>query len=154
MATDPSHRVSRQPALDVFVGEWTEQVHVPDVPPGRVVFEWALEGTYLIQRSDIPKPEFLDSIAIIADAAQSHGGAYTFHYFDSRGTVRIYRMGLHGGVWTLQRTEPDFSPLDFWQRFEGRFSADGDTIDARWEASRDAGEHWELDFRLTYTRVG
>jgi hypothetical protein len=62
-------------------------------------------------------------------------------------------MGLRHGVWTLQRNEPDFAPLHFWQRFAGTFSADGDTIDARWETSHDDGEHWELDFTLTYTRV-
>jgi len=35
---------------------------------------------------------------------------------------------------------------------EGRFADDGDTIDARWESSRDAGRSWELDFTLTHRR--
>lgn len=56
-------------------------------------------------------------------------------------------------MWTQLRTEPDFSPLDFAQRFEGRFSPDGDRIDARWETSPDGGQTWRLDFELTYTRV-
>src|SRR5439155_24097140 len=30
-------------ALEVFVGEWVEQVLVPDAPPGRTPFEWMLD---------------------------------------------------------------------------------------------------------------
>lgn len=33
----------------------------------------------------------------------------------------------------LTREVPDFSPLDFGQRFTGTFSADGDTITGAWE---------------------
>jgi hypothetical protein len=149
--TDRSEAASGRAALDVFVGEWTEQVLVPDIPPGRVVFEWVLDGQYLIQRSDIPQPEFPNSIAIIAYDVGTD--AYTQHYFDSRGIVRVYQMGLRDGVWTLLRTEPDFTPLAFSQRFEGTFSADRNTIDGRWESSHDGGQHWELDFAVTYTRL-
>jgi hypothetical protein len=53
----------------------------------------------------------------------------------------------------IERTKPDFSPLSFWQRFEGRFSDDGDTIEARWETSQDEGRTWELDFTLAHRRV-
>jgi len=116
-----------------------------------VVFEWALDGTYLIQRADIPQPEFPNSISIIAHDAETD--TYKMHYFDSRGVVRLYEMGLRDGRWTLLRDKPDFSPLNFTQRFHGTFSADGNTIDGRWEASQDGGETWELDFGLTYTRV-
>jgi len=38
------------------------------------------------------------------------------------------------------------------QRFEGTFSDDGNSIDARWETSRDGGVTWDLDFTITYTR--
>src|SRR5690348_16055459 len=81
------------------------------------------------------------------------GGAYTQHYFDSRGVVRLYAMTLAGGVWTLTRESPDFTPLDFRQRFTGTFSADGNTIDGAWESGRDGGG-WEHDFALTYRRAG
>jgi len=136
--------------LNRLVGEWVTKVGVVGAPAGRVMFEWALGGKYLIQRSETPQPEFPDTLAIIAPAGDSE---YSQHYFDSRGVVRIYRMTLPDGRWTLLRTEPDFSPLDFWQRFEGRFSADGDSIDGRWESSHDAGATWEIDFALTYTRI-
>jgi hypothetical protein len=46
---------------------------------------------------------------------------------------------------------PDFTPLDFWQRFTGRFSADGDTISGTWETGD--GSSWKKDFDLTYARI-
>jgi hypothetical protein len=52
----------------------------------------------------------------------------------------------------MSRTSPDFSPLDFSQRWSGRFSDDGNTIEGAWEISND-GETWEKDFDLTYRRL-
>jgi hypothetical protein len=69
-----------------------------------------------------------------------------------RGVVRRYEMTFDGREWTLLRRAPDFSPLDFHQRYVGTFSDDGDTIDGQWEASDD-GTGWRKDFRLTYRRV-
>ncbi len=86
MPTDRSDR----DALDVLTGEWTVQSDIPEVPPGRVVFEWALDRAFLVQRSDIPKSAFPSSISMIARDATT--GAFTQHYFDSRGVVRVYRM--------------------------------------------------------------
>ncbi|MGI8505289.1 MAG: hypothetical protein ACR2MK_00530 [Solirubrobacteraceae bacterium] len=76
---------------------------------------------------------------------------YLQHYFDSRGVARIYETSFKGAVWTLARTAPDLSPLDFAQRFTGTFSAERSTIEGRWEISND-GSRWEHDFDLTYTR--
>ena len=42
-------------------------------------------------------------------------------------------MSFVDGVWTLTRESPDFTPLDFRQRFIGTFSADGNTISGAWE---------------------
>jgi len=147
----PGERPAELAALDVLVGEWVEQVVLPDAPAGRTVFEWTLGGRFLLQRSESPQPEFPDGFMIIAPDVVA--GGLTQHYFDSRGVVWRYRMTLADGVWTLLRTEPDASPLDFAQRFVGNFSADADTIEGRWETSDDGGAHWELDFPLTYTRV-
>lgn len=61
-------------------------------------------------------------------------------------------MTLSGGVWTLVRTEADFGPLDFSQRFLGRISADASTVEGRWERSDDGGRTWELDSAITYRR--
>jgi hypothetical protein len=141
-------RDDRMAALDFFVGEWIEQVDFPDAPPGRALFEWDLRGSVLIQRAISPLPEYPDGLMIIS--LDSDG--YIQHYFDSRGVVRLYRMTLHHRTWTLLRTESDFTPLDFSQRFVGTI-ADDNRIEGRWETSYDEGQTWELDFRLTYTRV-
>ena len=50
------------------------------------------------------------------------------------GVARLYAMTLDAGTWTLLRESPDFSPLDFAQRFTGTFSDDGDTIRGTWES--------------------
>jgi hypothetical protein len=62
-------------------------------------------------------------------------------------------MTFDGRDWTLERHTPDFSPLDVHQRWLGTFSDDDDTVHGRWETSAD-GRDWELDFELTYRRLG
>ena len=62
-------------------------------------------------------------------------------------------MSLDDRTWTLLRTEPDFSLLEFSQRYVGTISPDGNRIEGRWETSYDQGESWEVDFPLSYTRV-
>jgi hypothetical protein len=115
------------------------------VARGHTSFEWLEGGAFLLQRSEVPNTEFPRSLALIGpdDAA----GTYGMLYFDSRDVSRIYRMTLHGGIWTLWRDFPGFS-----QRFNGTFSDDNNTITAYWEKSSD-GSNWEHDFDLTYTRV-
>lgn len=148
--------------LDVFVGEWAVEARFPGVRPTpsnatedgirvRTWFEWALERQFLLQRTEIPIPEAPDSLAIVS--ADLETGAYTQHYYDSRGVARLYAMSLADRVWTLTRESPDFTPLNFRQRFIGTFSEDANTITGAWELCRDGGE-WEHDFALTYRRVG
>ena len=50
------------------------------------------------------------------------------------------------------RDSPDFSPLDFSQRYTGTVSDDGKTISEAWEICHDHAT-WEHDFDLTYTKV-
>jgi hypothetical protein len=135
--------------LDVFVGEWVVQVR--DGPVARSWFEWALDRQFLIQRTEVPVPEAPDGLMIVS--ADLETGAYTQHYYDSRGVVRCYAMTLADGVWTLTRESADFTPLDFRQRFTGTFGADGNVISGAWETGRDGGG-WEHDFALTYRRAG
>jgi hypothetical protein len=143
--------------LDVLVGAWTQQVQVPGVPAGRMELEWTLDGRFLMQQTEIPDPVYPNSFAVISGSSDWHDDAsspFVYHYFDSRGVVRVYEMRVQDRVWTLERTKPDFTPLAFAQRFEGVLSSDGGTIDGRWEASHDGGASWELDFPLRYTRLG
>ena len=87
--------------LDVFVGEWVVAARFPGgggaVPAGRSTFEWALDRQFLIQRTEIPVPEAPDALMIVS--ADPETGAYTQHYYDSRGVVRLYAMSFaDGGV--------------------------------------------------------
>ncbi|MEU4616837.1 hypothetical protein [Streptomyces umbrinus] len=151
---DGSVRQEALERLDVLVGEWVVEADFPglDTPAARCVFEWALDGRFLVQRTEVPVAEAPDSMAIIAVDPET--GAYTQHYFDSRGVARLYAMSFAGGVWRLLREAPDFSPLDFRQRFTGQVSEDGTTIRGSWETSHDDSTTWEHDFTLTYRRSG
>lgn len=148
--------------LDVFVGEWAVEARFPGdrtAPAGgtgggvlaRSRFEWVLDRQFLLQRTEIPIPEAPDSLAIVGVDPET--GAYTQHYYDSRGVARLYRMSLVDRVWTLTREAPDFTPLEFRQRYVGTFGEDGDTIVGAWEIGLADGD-WEHDFALTYRKVG
>lgn len=146
-----------QPALrslQPFIGEWRMTASFPFASPtevvGHSVFEWILDGQFLLQRSKVPHPDAPDSIAIVGLDPDS--GSYSQHYFDSRGTARVYGMNFSDGVWELLRDTPDFSALSFSQRYIGTFDGDDHTIDGRWETSSD-GSPWKHDFDLTYTKV-
>jgi hypothetical protein len=139
--------------LNAFVGEWDMEVSLPSPSDSRAraVFEWALGGRFLVERAEIDVPGAPDSVCLMG--VDPRGDAFTQHYFDSRGVVRVYAMTFEDGVWTLLRDKPDFSDLNFWQRFSGTFSEDGNRIDGRWEASHDEGATWDEDFDVVYTRV-
>jgi len=140
--------------LEPLLGEWDLSVSFPHFDTSgvraRTTFSWTLDGQYLLQRAEVDVPEAPDLIALI-DVDRSSGG-YTQHYFDSRGVTRVYAMTFDGRTWTLSRETPDFSPLDFAQRFSGTLEDDGATIRARWDIRHPGGD-WEKDFDLTYTRV-
>jgi hypothetical protein len=154
------HRPEALARLDVFVGEWVLEARFPGGQPApsaseegpqvRSRFEWALDGQFLLQRTEVPVPQAPDSLTIVSVDPKT--GAYTQHYYDSRGVVRLYAMSLADGVWTLKRESPDFTPLDFRQRFTGTFSDDQNTITGAWESSLD-GTAWEHDFALIYRRT-
>jgi hypothetical protein len=147
MSQDALHAAMKR--LEAFIGEWKVEASFPGSPPGRAVFEWELGGQYLVQRTQAPDPA-PDSVAIVAPDALHD--AYTQHYFDSRGVVRVYAMTFSDRKWVLSRTSADFSALDFSQRFIGTFSNDGGTITGAWETSAD-GKSWEHDFGLTYMKI-
>jgi hypothetical protein len=142
-------------ALEPFIGKWSLVAAFEDMPPtdagARVTFEWLPGEKFLIERWEVPVPEAPDGIAIIGADPESEGN-YLQHYFDSRGVARVYRMSFENGVWKLWRDGPDFSPLDFAQRFSGTFSDDGQTIAGSWEICHD-GTTWEHDFDLTYAKA-
>ena len=139
-------------ALETFVGEWEIETSFdldPSLGPARTTFEWARDGKFLLQRADAPDP-IPDLFAVIGTDPET--GAYTQHYFDSRGVVRVYEMELTDETWTLQRTKPDFTALrPFPQRYLGTFEDGGRRIAGRWEKAPEGD--WELDFKLSYVRL-
>jgi hypothetical protein len=149
---DADHSVMER--LAVFLGEWQVQAVFDgaSVEEGRgtAVFEWMSGSRLMIERTETAHPAAPDTFAVLAENPD-HPGEFVQHYFDSRGVVRLYDMTFDGVVWTLARTRPDFSPLDFKQRYVGTFSADGDTIDGRWEIC-EQHDDWRVDFPLTHRR--
>jgi hypothetical protein len=141
--------------LQPFVGHWSVEAEFPSgdlgVMQGWTTFEWLFDRRFLVQRSGADHPAAPEVSALIAPDAR-RPGEFVQHYFDSRGVVRLYAMTFDGSSWTLSRTEPDFSPLNFRQRFTGTFTDGADTIRGQWETSDD-GVEWRLDFRLTYHRT-
>ncbi len=154
MATSPEARPDVTARLAAFLGEWSLEARFPGQagpgPVGRTVFEWALDGQYLVQRTEIPHPDAPDRLWIFA---ADDDGSYTAHYFDSRGVARLDAMTVADRAWTLQRDQPDFSPLPFAQRFLARFGDDGASIEGEWQTSDD-GTTWRHDFDLLDTRRG
>ncbi len=134
--------------LTPLVGRWELAVDLPGAEDVRGDVTFELMGELVIERAVIPVPEAPDSCCIIVD----HGGQLTQHYFDSRGVARRYEMTFDGRTWTLERTKPDLSPLDFCQRFIGTLSEAGDQINGEWQTSAD-GNEWTRDFTLTYRRI-
>lgn len=144
-------------ALQPLIGTWELDADFPAMPEfqgagitGRAVFEWILNGAFLLERSEVSHPDAPDGYALIGVDGET--GDYIQHYFDSRGIARVYAMTFDGKVWTLKRDEPDFMSLEFAQRFTGTFSDDGRTIRGRYEICHD-GRTWEHDFDLIYRRL-
>ena len=135
-------------ALHPLVGEWTTEARLPGheaAVAGRTTFEWLEGGGYLIQRTTAENPAFPRCVMVIGPDAG--GERVVQHYFDSRGVARVYDISLEDGVLRLWRDGPDFA-----QRYSGRLSADGRTVQGAWERCDD-GATWEHDFGLSYTKV-
>jgi hypothetical protein len=150
--SDQAHSPARA-ILEPFIGQWTIEVMFPGQDrietDANVSFEWMPGGWFLVERWEIPVPEFPDGVAVIG--WDNGRGTLLQHYFDSRGVARVYEMSVEASVWRLTRSEPDFSPLDFAQRYTGEFSDDGGMIAGRWEIKY-PGKDWELDFHLDYRK--
>ena len=142
--------------LEPFVGTWKletifeEHIPVPDNVPAETTFELVLDGAYLLQRTHVDHPGVPDALTVIVP--DPDGDTFTQHYFDARGVVRLYDMTFDGRIWTLTRTKPDFTPLEFSQRYIGTLDDDGNAIRGAWETSDD-GNTWRKDFDLNYYRT-
>jgi hypothetical protein len=134
--------------FDVLVGTWDVEATHPMVPSttvrGTAEFEWLEGERFLLQRSRTDHPEFPDSLIVFG----GDDDGLSMDYFDSRGVHRIYNVSISDGVWRMWRHAPGFS-----QKFTGRISDDGETIQGLWKLSRDDST-WADDLAITYVRTG
>jgi hypothetical protein len=136
-------------ALEALVGDWTAEAVDPgsgEPVRGEMTVEWLEGGGYLVQRTTMENPVFPRTLAMFGP--DRSGERIVQHYFDSRGVARVYDVAFEAGVLTLSRDDEDFA-----QRFMGRFSDDGSTIEGAWERTEPDGS-WIHDFELTYRRKG
>ena len=143
--------------FEPLIGEWHGEGTMPTEPPITIVVDASVErlGEFIVFRSTSKPAEVPDSVSIIGGAPD--GEPQPMHYFDERGVERRYLVTLEGSTWTIRR-----DPGEDWngahgpgfnQRFIGEISADGRTIEGRWERGMgESGSEWELDFPLTYVR--
>ena len=138
--------------LERFVGEWDMELsdasflpRSSDTMTGHVSSAWLEEGAFLVMYMGGQPQGTPDATWLISRDESTPN--YLVFYYDNRKVSRVYEMSFSDGIWKMWRNSPDFS-----QRFEGKFSEDGDTITARWENSSD-GSTWEHDFDVTYTKI-
>ena len=143
--------------FEPLIGEWHGEGDMPIDPPVKIIGEAKIEplGEFLLFSTTGEPAAVPDTISIIGGAPE--GGPQPMHYFDSRGVKRLFLMALEGSTLNIWRAPgEDWNGPDgpgFNQRFIGQLSADGRTLDGRWERGMgDAGDHWELDFPLSYVR--
>ena len=95
-------------------------------------------------------PEAPDGLAVIG--FDERRGTLLQHYFDSRGVARVYEMSLDGESGRCRATQPDFSPLDFAQRYEGDLQR-GRQRDRRPLGHPPRGPTGSTDFDIAYRRL-
>jgi hypothetical protein len=144
--------------FESLIGRWHGEGSIPLEPPMHLSVDATVErlGAFVVFRSVGEPAELPDSISIIGGAPD--GEPQPMHYFDDRGVERLYLTSISGSTWTIWRSpEEDWNGPQgpgFNQRFIGELSADGNTIDGRWERGMGpAGDAWEIDFPLTYVRT-
>jgi hypothetical protein len=145
--------------FEPLIGAWHGEGVLPIDPPMRMSVEATIErlGSWIVFRSAGEPADLPDSISIIGGAPD--GESQPMRYFDERGVKRLFMTTVEGATWTIWRAPgEDWNGPDgpgFNQRFVCEISADGRTIESRWErGTGDAGDEWELDFGMTYRRSG
>ena len=143
--------------FEPLIGEWHGEGELPIDPPMKMSAETKVErlGKFIVLRSTGEPAELPDSVSIIGGAPD--GEPQPMHYFDDRGVKRLFLMALEGSTWKIWRAPgEDWNGPDgpgFNQRYIGEISADGKTINGRWERGiGDAGDQWEVDFPFDYVR--
>lgn len=145
--------------LNMLIGEWETEASFEGVPLARAkaTFEWLEGKAFLLQRSVAEPPlpttpqiwiENNPNPLVVVIGFDDLSQQFYYVYADVRGVRRVYRMSLENKVWKFWGQ----AGPEFFQRFEGKFSADNNTINAKIERSSN-GESWELDFDMKYTKI-
>jgi len=149
--------LSTMKSFEPLIGEWRGEGEIPIEPPMKIAAEEKIErlGEFVVFSTVGEPAEMPDSISIVGGAPD--GEPQPMRYFDSRGVKRLYLVALEGSTWRIWRAPgEDWNGPDspgFNQRFIGEISADGKTIEARWERGMgEAGDNWEIDFPIAYFR--
>lgn len=136
-----------------LIGRWSQVVdaprHVEEKIAGDMTLEWLRDEKVILQRTMVQHPMFPEGVVLITAAEASAEGEFTAYYFDSRAVSRVLQMSFEDGTWRWWRHATD--PDDFDQRFEGRLSEDGKSINSSCYLVED-GE-WVHDFDVIYVRA-
>ena len=144
--------------FEALIGAWRGHGELPTDPPLTMTAVARIEplGEFVVFSSVNQPTAVPDSVAIIGGGPD--GESQPMYYFDARGIKRLYLTALEGSTWKIW-----LAPGEDWngphgpgfnQRFIGEISADGGTIEARWERGLGpAGDEWEIDFPITYVRT-
>src|SRR6202043_3858284 len=147
--------------FEPLIGEWHGEGEIPMETPMRISVKEKIErlGKFIVMSSVGEPAEVPNSVSLIggAPARGPPGRPQPMHYFGARGVKRLFMMALEGSTWKIWRAPgEDWNGPDgpgFNQRFIGEISADGKTIEGRWERGMgDAGDEWEIDFPINYFR--
>ena len=152
--TSPKKTNPSLAALVALIGRWNmeirwspkthELVGGPPTVRGTARFEWIEDGHFLVQYQG--GPDGLSEARWLMGRDETSRD-YCVLYSDARDISRVYQMSFKDHVWRIWRNAPALN-----QRFEGRLSDDGHSIEAHWEKSAD-GKNWEHDFDLKYVRA-
>lgn len=146
----PEQMPKSNPALEKFailVGAWkVEAISCELKQQGHASFEWLDRGGFLVERWDFA-PEEIPPAATWIIGSDESSQTCSVLYYDARSVSRVLNMSIEDGTWKMWRNSEDFS-----QRFIGKISPDGNTINVNLEKSFD-GKNWMHDFDLVYTRI-
>lgn len=134
--------------LNILVGKWDVMMTHTALPAPlswQDSIDW-LEDAFLIWHWQ-GKDEVPRATSIISRNQNEESGKYVMFYYDSRGVSRIFEMSFKDNIWKFWREDSDF-----FQRFEGKISEDGNVIIGKGENSED-GREWEHDYDITYKRI-